>query len=115
MKVSQDRDKGIVTLTGDVQSDSDKAQAESIAKSAAAGEVVSNQIAVVPSSDREANKVNSDLDEGIEKNLDAALVRDKLKHDVSYDVKNGVVTLTGTVPSERRRGTRNEWPRTFRT
>lgn len=103
VKVSQDSDKRVVTLTGDVQSDSDKAQAESIAKSAAAGEVVSNQVAVVPPSDREASKVNADLDEGIEKNLDAALVRDKLKHDVSYDVKNGVVTLTGTVPSERRR------------
>lgn len=103
VKVSQDRDKGIVTLTGDVQSDGDKAQAEAIARSAATGDVVANQIVVVPPSDRDAKKVNSDMDEGIEKNLDAALVRNKLKHDVSYDVKNGVVTLTGTVPSERRR------------
>ena len=103
VKVSQDRDRGVVTLSGDVESDSDKAQAETIAKSAAAGEAVSNQIAVVPPSDRDAKKVNSDVDEGIEKNLDAALVRNKLKHDVSYYVKNGAVTLTGTVPSERRR------------
>src|SRR5580704_8164141 len=45
VSVSQDRDKGIVTLSGHVATDSDKAQAESIAKSIAAGEVVSDEIA----------------------------------------------------------------------
>jgi hyperosmotically inducible periplasmic protein len=103
VKVSQDRDKGIVTLTGDLPSDSEKAQAESIAQSIATGEVVADKIAVVPPADSDAKKVNSDLDEGIEKNLDAALVRNRLKKDVSYDVKNGVVTLTGTVNSQARR------------
>jgi hyperosmotically inducible periplasmic protein len=101
---SQDRDKGVVTLAGHVPGEVDKAQAESIAKSLAAGEVVSNQIAVLPpGNEGDAKKINSDLDKGIESNLDAALVRDGFAHDVKYDVKNGVVILTGNVDSESKR------------
>jgi len=37
VSVSQDRDKGVVTLTGNVPADSDKSKAESIAKSIAEG------------------------------------------------------------------------------
>src|ERR1700676_675165 len=48
VSVSQDRDKGVVTLDGHVSSDGDKSQAESIAKSVAGAQVVSNQIAVIP-------------------------------------------------------------------
>lgn len=48
VSASQDRDKGVVTLSGHVAADGDKAQAESIAKSIAGNEVVSNQIAVLP-------------------------------------------------------------------
>src|ERR1700678_2712885 len=48
VSTSEDRDKGVVTLGGHVASDADKAQAESIANSLAAGQVVANQIAVVP-------------------------------------------------------------------
>ena len=46
--VSQDRDKGIVTLGGKVTSDNDKSQAESLAKSLAGAQVVADQIAVIP-------------------------------------------------------------------
>jgi osmotically-inducible protein OsmY len=84
--------------------DADKAQAESIAKAIAAGEVVSNQIAVVPvGAETEAKDVNSDLDKGIEKNLDAALIESKLRDYVKYEVKNHVVTLTGEVDSQSKR------------
>src|SRR5512135_883395 len=48
VSVSQDRDKGVVTLGGHVAADADKSQAESIAKSIATGQVVANQIAVLP-------------------------------------------------------------------
>ena len=44
--------------------------------------------------------MNSDLDQGIEKSLDAALIQNKLHKSVKYEVKNGVVTLTGEVNSE---------------
>jgi hyperosmotically inducible protein len=104
VKVSEDRDKGVVTLTGDVPTDSDKAQAESIAKSNAESLVVSDQVAIrPPGNESEAKAVDSDLDKAIEKNLDATLVKHRLKKDVKYDVKNGVVTLTGAVPSQTRR------------
>src|SRR5579864_1929454 len=72
--VSQDRDKGVVTLAGNVTADEDKFKAESIARSMSGAQVVSNQIAVLPlGAENIAHKVNVDLDEGIESNLDAAL------------------------------------------
>src|SRR5665811_2151711 len=102
--VSQDRDKGIVTLGGQVVSENDKSQAESLAKSLAGTQVVANQIAVLPvGGEKDAKAVNTDLDEGIEKNLDAALIQNKMHDNVKYEVKNGVVTLTGEVNSQYRR------------
>lgn len=97
---SQDREKGVVTLSGRVQADADKAQAQSIAQTIAVGQVVSNQIAIVPAGERtDAKAVNADLDKGIEQNLDAALIEAKLHDSVKYSVKNHVVTLTGDVES----------------
>jgi osmotically-inducible protein OsmY len=104
VSVSQDREKGVVTLNGHVASDGDKAQAQSIATSMAGGQVVANQIAVIPPGGESAAKaMNSDLDDGIGKNLDAALILNKLHKSVKYDVKNRVVTLTGEVVSQSAR------------
>jgi hyperosmotically inducible protein len=104
VSVSQDRDKGVVTLTGNVPADADKAQAESIARSLATGLVVADKIVVAPpGNESETKAVNSDLDKGIEKNLDAALIQYKLHKAVRYGVKSGVVTLTGEVGSESKR------------
>lgn len=104
VSVSQDRDKGVVTLGGRVAADADKNQAESIAKSIAGSEVVSDQIAVIPAGNESAaKKVNSDLDSGIESNLDAALINEKLHDTVKFAVKNHVVTLTGDVDSQAKR------------
>jgi hyperosmotically inducible periplasmic protein len=100
----QDRQNGVVTLGGHVAAEADKARAESIARSLAAGQVVANQIAVLPPGVEGAAKtVNSDLDKGIEKNLDAALIQSGLHRDIDYHVKNGVVTLTGSVNSQAKR------------
>jgi hyperosmotically inducible protein len=104
VSVSQDRDKGVVTLTGTVSTDSDKSQAMSIAQSIAGSEVVSNEIAIRPVGEESTAKtVDSDIDKAIDKNLDAKLVELRMKHGVSYDVKNGVVTLTGNVSSQSKR------------
>jgi hyperosmotically inducible protein len=104
VSVSQDRDKGIVTLGGQVASDGDKAQAETLAKSLAGAQVVADQIAVIPPGlEKDAKAINSDLDQGIEKNLDAALIQSNLLKTVKYEVKSGVVTLTGEVNSENKR------------
>jgi hyperosmotically inducible protein len=104
VSVSQDRDKGIVTLGGQVGSENAKLQAESLAKSFAGAQVVADQIAVIPvGAEKEAKAVNSDLDKGIEKNLDAALIQNKMSDNVKYEVKNGVVTLTGEVNTQYKR------------
>ena len=78
VSVSQDRDKGVVTLGGHVAADGDKSQAESIARSIAGAQVVSNQIAVIPPGvESDAKTVNSELDKAIEHNLDTALIQEK--------------------------------------
>jgi osmotically-inducible protein OsmY len=100
VSVSQDRDKGVVTIAGKVPDAGSKTQADSIAKSMAGGQVVADEIAVVPAGNESAAKaINSDVDSGIAKNLDAALIQYGFKKTVKYDVKSGVVTLKGDVDS----------------
>jgi hyperosmotically inducible protein len=104
VSVSQDRDMGVVTLGGHVKAAGEKSQAESIAKGIAGSQVVSDQIAVLPpGAESDAKKINSDLDKGIEANVDAALVNNRIRDGVKYSVKNGVVTLTGEVESQAKR------------
>jgi len=101
VSTSEDRDKGVVTLSGNVATDAEKAQAQSVAEAQAGGLAVANQIAVIPPNDaHNAKAMNSDLDKGIEHNLDAALIYDNLHNGVKYSVKNHVVTLTGNVASQ---------------
>jgi osmotically-inducible protein OsmY len=72
-------------------------------------QVVSNQIAVLPlGAENVAHQVNVDLDQGIEANLDAALIKDRLHESVKYSVKNHVVTLTGDVNSQSKRARAEE-------
>jgi osmotically-inducible protein OsmY len=104
VSTSQDRDKGVVTLGGHVATEGDKSQAESIAKSMAGAQVVANQIAVIMvGAESDTKKMNADLDKGIESNLDAALINERLHDSVKYSVKNHVVTLTGDVDSPSKR------------
>jgi osmotically-inducible protein OsmY len=104
VSVSQDRDKGVVTIAGKVPSEADKAQAESIAKGIAVGQVVADQIVVTPpGNESDAKDVSAALDSGIEQNLKAVLIDNKLDSAVKYKVKAGSVTLTGTVDSPAKR------------
>lgn len=106
VRVSEDRDKNVVTLTGNVSSDDDKARAETIARSQAGTAVLANEIGVRPKGDEgTAKKVDSELDGGIDKNLEAMLVQHKMNRAVHYDVNNGVVTLKGNVRSQSQRST----------
>jgi hyperosmotically inducible periplasmic protein len=105
VSVSQDREKGVVTLTGHVATQTEKAQAEAIAKTSAEGQVVSDEIAVLPPGSESAVKTaDSDIDKAIEKNLDAVKAEKRLDKNVKYAVKNGVITLTGSVDSQSARG-----------
>lgn len=102
--VAQDREKGIVTLGGRVLSEDEKSRAESLARPLAAGQVLAVEIAVVPlGAEKDAKSINSDLDSGIEHNLDAALIAAKMHDAVKYEVKNAVVTLKGEVDSQAKR------------
>ncbi len=104
VSVTEDRDKGVVTIGGQVESADAKSNAESLTKSLAGAQVVADQIAVIPvGGENDAKAVNSDLDKGIAENLDAALIQSKMHDTVSYAVKSGVVTLSGEVNSEDKR------------
>jgi osmotically-inducible protein OsmY len=97
--VSQDRTKGVVTLGGSVRQDADKGRAEQIAGLIAAGQVVADQIAVLPPGyEATVRSVDSSLDKGIEANLDAALLQANVK-GLHHSTTNGVVTLTGNLDS----------------
>jgi len=104
VSVSQDRDKGVITLSGHVPSDADKAQAESVAKGLAGGQVVADQIIVEPpGNESDAKSISSALDSGIEDNLKASFKAHHVADSVSYSSKAGVVTLTGSVDSDATR------------
>ena len=104
VSVSQDRDKGVITLGGKVPNDAAKQQAESIAKNLAGGQVVANEIAVLPpNAASDSRTMYSDLDKGVQNNLDAAFIQNKIPGTIRHTTKNGVVTLSGTVDSEASR------------
>ena len=104
VSVKQDRDKGVVTLGGQVATEDDKAKAGQIAHAFAGEQVVANEVAILPATDSgPAKTANADLDEGIGKNLDAALISSGYKSGIGHSVRNEVVTLTGTVDTERQR------------
>ncbi len=103
VSVAQDRAKGVVTLGGHVAQDADKTRAEQIASPLAAGQVVADEIAVLPTNaGNTAKTVNSDLDKGIESNRDAALKQANL-NDIRHSTKNGVVTLKGDLETPQLR------------
>src|SRR5690349_9943802 len=64
VKVAEDRDKGVVTLSGNVKSDEDKQRAETLAKQAAPGRVIANEIGVRPEGvENQASKVDKNTDD----------------------------------------------------
>ncbi len=100
VSVSQDRDKGVVTLSGHVASDADKAQAESIAKGLAGGQIVADQIVVTPpGNESDAKDMTAALDSAIEQNIKAKFLEEHISDVVKYSSKAGSVRLTGMVDS----------------
>jgi len=99
VSVSQDRDKGVMTLSGNVDSDDKKAQAATLAKQAAPDYTVANEIGVRPPEQANAGAVASDLDKGIENNFKAEIKAHKALDDQSIraSAKNGTLELKGSV------------------
>src|SRR5437588_6538421 len=105
VKVSEDRDKGVVTLAGDVKSEEEKARAEDVARKNAGGLIVANEIGVRPEgSEGDAKKVDKNLDKGIEDNFRAALTENGMDNQhIRFDSRNGVITLKGDVDNAAQR------------
>jgi len=105
IKVDEDRDKGVVTLSGEVKTPEDKQRAEEIARQNAPNLVVSNEIGVRPEgAEATAKDIDKNLDSAIEKNYKAALTENRLDNQhISVDVKNGVLTLKGDVDNMEQR------------
>ena len=105
VKVKEDRDKGVVTLQGTVQTAEQKSQAQDVAKQAAGGVIVANEISVEPQGmEGSAKKIESNLDSGIEKDYRAAVIANHLDNQhIDFNAKNGVLTLTGSVKTVQQR------------
>jgi hyperosmotically inducible protein len=104
VKVAQNREKGVITLSGEVTSEQDKQKAAELAKAAASTLVVANEIGVRPvGNESDAKKIDSSLDTAIEKNFDAMVIGKTVAKDVKFASKNSVLTLSGSVASQNNR------------
>jgi hyperosmotically inducible periplasmic protein len=106
VSISQDRQKGVMTLSGNVASDDQKMQAENLAKQAAPDYTIADEIGVQPPGDQsQAKAVTSSLDSAIEDNFKATLKAHRNLEDqsINYEAKNGTLVLKGTVKTERQK------------
>lgn len=103
--ISQDRDKGVMTLSGNVDTQDQKNQAESLTKQAAPDYTVSDEIGVRPPGDNQAGSVASNRDSAIEDNFKAEIKEHKNLNDqsISGSAKNGTLVLSGTVKTSRQK------------
>jgi len=100
VSVSQDRDKGVITLSGDVSSGDQKSQAENLAKQAAPDYTIADEIGVRPAGDEsQAGAVSSNLDNAIEDNFKASIKANKNldEQSIHFKAKNGTLVLKGSV------------------
>ena len=105
VSVSQDRDKGVMTLKGNVDSQDLKNQAENVAKQAAPDYTVADEIGVRPPGANEAGAVASNLDSAIEDNYKAVIKAHAALNDQSihYSAKNGTLVLKGSVKTAKQK------------
>ncbi len=74
ISVSQNRAKGVVILNGHLPSEERKSQAEYLAQLEAPGQVVFDEIAVLPAgSEKDATRVDRYMDREVGMNIDTAL------------------------------------------
>ena len=105
VNVSQDREKGVMTLKGDVASDEQKQQAGTLAQQAAPDYQIANEIGVRPPNADQAGSVASNLDSGIEDNFKAAIKAHKALDDQSIrgSAKNGTLEIKGSVKTAQQK------------
>ena len=105
VSVSQDREKGIMTLKGNLDSQELKNQAENVAKQAAPDYTVADEIGVRPPGENEAGSVASNLDSAIEDNFKAMIKAHANLNDqsISGSAKNGTLVLKGSVKTAKQK------------
>ncbi len=105
INVDEDRDKGVITLKGDVGSEDQKGQAQQVAQQAAPGRVIANELAVRPQGMEDtAKKVESSTDDAIENHFKATIAANRWDNQhIRYNAKNGVLTLKGDVDTPEQR------------
>jgi hyperosmotically inducible protein len=105
INVDEDRDKGVVTLKGDVASDEQRREAGEVAQAAAPGVVIANELAVRPEGNEgTAKKIDSNVDDSIENMFKAEVAAHHWENQhISADAKNGVLTLKGDVDTAAQR------------
>ena len=99
LDINVETQAGVVTLFGIVPSQDAKTTAAADARKVSGVKRVVNELQVVASAKQAAVKVR---DEDIESEVKKAFEKADFK-DISVEVKNGVVRLTGTIPSGARR------------
>jgi len=109
ISVSQDRTKGVITLTGSVPTEEQKAQAESVAKTAAPSYTVVNEISVVPPANSMTNSSAmaaagpSPADVAIQDEFSKEVKKQhRLADDnINITANNGDVVLSGEVRTKQ--------------
>lgn len=101
LTVSQDRNHGVITLTGTVTSQQDKLQAEDIAKSEAPKYKIADETTVVPPPSAVVTAKPSWTDMQIQDNFNKEVKQhhflDRPGDDISIHSTNGDVVLSGKV------------------
>lgn len=103
--VTQDRDKGVMTLRGNVGNPLDKTRAEKIAQRAAPDYRIANELGVRPEDMPQAAGVDSKLDSAIEDQFKAQIKSHRNLDDqsISGSAKNGTLVIKGSVKTPQQR------------
>jgi osmotically-inducible protein OsmY len=100
LDINVDTRDGAVTLFGIVPTPASKRVAEADARKVSGVTHVMNELEVVPSSAQKAVNAHDDV---VKRDVEQAIGTHQDLKDVDVEVKNGVVRLSGTVPSEEHR------------
>lgn len=105
VSVSEDRDKGVMTLKGNLDSQEVRDQAENVAKQAAPDYIIADEIGVRPPGESEAGAIASSLDSAIEDNYNATIKAHSSLNDQGIDcsAKNGTLVLKGSVKTAKQK------------
>jgi len=105
VSVSQDRDKGVITLTGNLESQDLRTQAENVARQAAPDYTIADEIGLRPPDEKHAGAIASDVDDAIEDNFKASIKAHENLNDqsISCSAKNGTLVLKGSVKTTAQR------------